>query len=261
MPYKTPKEFSDSNLKFIKLTEYNKDKHWFVVFIEYVILFQIEFSGYYNKINGKRRIFAAIAQTLWASGALVFLVPTIRFILGQRHEFSWEFSDSEIEKILGIGGLIALVFGANFIREMKDIHNKFDYLAKLFNEIVKLKPLDKLSLTEYNQREHLLACLAHDILTMNMWAHSSFRSVFKEVIEKAMIYESRNELHLLETRLINIAKDGITHSKAKKLIEDYLEFNMSKSDLAESLFNLFAKNTNDPTPPNVESIDKKAANG
>lgn len=258
MQYITPKEFSDSNLKSIKLTEYNKEKNWFVVFLECFFLFQFEFSGYYNRINGKLRIFSAAIQTFWASVALVILISFIKFAFHKDHEFSMTVDKLEIEKILGIAGLIALIFGANFIREMKDIHSKFDYLAKLFNDIVKIKPLEPLSLNEYNQREHLLTCLAHDILTMNMWAHSSFRAVFKEVIEKAVIYECRNELHLLETRLINIAKDGITHSRAKTLIEDYLEFNRSKSDLATSLHELFSNKNNDLNPHNVESIDKKS---
>jgi hypothetical protein len=145
--------------------------------------------------------------------------------------------------------VLLAIFGAAFYREMKDIHNKFDYLAKLFNDVVKTEPTISSGTPKentYHQREHLLACLSHDILIMNMWAHKSFKFLFKETLEKTVIYD-RLRTHgeassvLVISDLEKIADNGVSYSEARRLISDYLEYLRPKCDRPDHLFDNYNK--------------------
>lgn len=241
MPYKISKKFE--NLKHIKITKLHKDKFWLTTVVEHALLFQFGFTGYYNTIDSKRRIVSAMGQTIWAIIVLNLIRVIFNYIFVTNYHVSFKISNQlSYKNYAGIAGVVAAIFGANFIREMKDIHNKFDYLAKLFNDVIKIKPIQfkKINHQEYNQREHLAACLAHDILIMNMWAHRSFQGVFKDIFEKAIILDLYNKKQFSETTieemLNNIADHGIDLSEVKRLISNYVEHWRDESDKPETFF-------------------------
>lgn len=211
-----PKTYKD--LPNIKITSLYRDKNWLEVLVEFLFLGQSQWTGYYNSIGAKRRVIAALIQTGWS----ITLLATAGLTLLE--------SSKLIDKsnVVNACGIIAAIFGATFFREMKEIHSKWDYLAKTFNDIIKLPPPPKDGTTptdekKYSPRDHLAACLAHDILVMNMWAHRSFRAFFKEIIVKAVI--KRHEVNPTEItrQLEEIAKNGIDLRRVESLIQDYLE--------------------------------------
>ena len=213
MTYEKSKKFDD--LKKIKITNFRKEKHWFEKLVEILFLGQGEWTGYYNKIGAKQRVIAALVQTIWSASILVLFIYILK-------------DQSEKINIVNACGLMAAIFGAAFFREMKDIHNKWDYLAKTFNDIIKLNAND--DRLKYSQRDHLAACLAHDILTMNMWAHRSFRSFFKEILLKAVIGRHRSNPSEITRLMEEIAQNGITFESAESLVEDYLESVRAETD-------------------------------
>ena len=218
MTYKTPNKFN--SLPSIKINSYWAEKNPFEVIVEVIFLGQFELAGYYNRVGAKSRIITALIQCTWSSAALFAIGSTLDH---------YEIIRSNSESIVSICAVIGAIFGATYFREMKDIHNKWEYLSATFNEIVKVPPI-RHGLRKYNQREHLAACLAHDLLTMNMWAHRSFRSFFKEIVEKAIIHESSGDISNAIERLTSIAESGINYKDVKELISNYLEAQRPESD-------------------------------
>ena len=147
-----------------------------------------ECFGYKNKVSGPKRLFAAIFQTglgIAVSGIIISLL-----VVNLRINFSPS-APTQIDQqaFVSVCTVIATFLGAVFWREQSDLHQKWQYLADLFNRIVELHPPENDSV--YNMREHLLIGLAHDTLTMGMWAHRSFRTSFKEALERSIIFEKK----------------------------------------------------------------------
>ncbi len=212
-------------------------------FFEMVVLGHIESFGYFNKIGPKRRVLAALLQTLWS---MMFLgLATLCF-----HKF-WNNScecdrSIDLEGYIGFAALLAAIFGANFVRESRDVYSKFDYLAGVFNSIIQLDANKEiLEYNNANKREHLLGCLAHDLITMNMWAHRSFTGIFNEVIKKAVILDLHKNgvlgSHTLALKLEAIASHGINTDDAKDLISRYIEEFKPRSTTPEALFDHYMR--------------------
>ncbi|MDX9731668.1 MAG: hypothetical protein RBT63_07855 [Bdellovibrionales bacterium] len=216
MGYVSPPEFVV--LKQIRITNFRSEKNCVEKTVEMLFLGQGEWFGYYNKIGAKKRILAAFVQTFWAVLAVVGLAWGLGLFMPE--------SDDMKSSMVGI---LVAVFGATLWREMKDIYGKWDYLAKVFNDVVKTPPLKVrshqgvLNGGMYSIREHLAACLAYDILTMNMWAHRSFRKFFAEMLEKAIADKYMEQPHIVIDTLSSIAKDGIAFSEASGLLGGYIE--------------------------------------
>ena len=175
MNYIENESFKKSN--FIKVKNYRP--FWSLsTWIEGVLLLHYSCTGYFNEINAKKRIFAAIWQTFMATLAVFIIYDFFK---------NRCFFNSDPPNSMNIIAFISAIFGATFFREMKDIHNKFSYLAGIFNDIIKIDPIKNADNNSYNKREHLLSCLGHDILIMSMWSHKSFKSVFKDILEKAVL--------------------------------------------------------------------------
>jgi hypothetical protein len=224
MQTRTPQDFQ--KLDRIAINHFYEGKNLFEVLIENLVLGQVGVFGYYNHLGAKRRIVAAAIQTFWSVAAMYYLGEWMQgFEINPKQPIQPFY----IANILNACGLIAAIFGAAFFREMKDIHNKWDYLAKTFNDTIKLPPKYSDDLA-YNPRDHLSACLAHDILTMNMWAHRSFRAFFKEMLEKAVREKHKNNELEINNQLLSIAQNGIAFADADELITFYLESKRHSSD-------------------------------
>lgn len=224
MAYQVPDDYR--KLRKVKINRYLAEKNWFETRVEQIFLGQIELFGYYNRIGAKKRIGAAIVQTIWSSGILIGIAAALRWL----NESLFSAPVSVVHAL----ALVAAIFGAAFYREMKDIHNKWDYLAKTFNDVIKLPSESKSQSDEatvpYSQRDHLGACLAHDILTMGMWGHRSFRSFFLEVLEKAVALKIQHP-EKIQSQLEGIAASGIDFSLADEWISEYIESVRPKTDL------------------------------
>ncbi len=211
--YTSPPSFEA--LRFISIERVLQGKDSLEKFIEVVLLGQFELAGYYNRVSAKLRFFSALIQTIWATFFLVMLVKAVR-------QIGYTNLDDPLLNSVALCALISAIFGATYLREMKDIHNKWDYLARTFNDVIKLDTPTNTA-TTYSRREHLAASLAHDILVMNMWAHRSYRSFFKEILEKSVIYQCRGDHAKIHSRLTVIAAGKIDYVETQVLISDYLE--------------------------------------
>lgn len=228
--YQTPKPYL--NLCEIYIND-PPVKHW-----ETVFLGKSSLSGHWNNISGPKRILAAVIQTFWSALALT-LILVIGF---QFHRVD----DWKAEQPIGFLTLITGIFGATFYHERTTIHEKWQYLAATFNSILQIDPPagngSKSGIGKYSIREHMLACLAHDILTMEMWAHRSFRAAFKEALERAIIHSVKGNPVIAYGKLEQIAIYGIDYDVAKDLISDYIDALLPFEDRPEFLVNELNRN-------------------
>jgi hypothetical protein len=115
---------------------------------------------------------------------------------------------------MGLIAIIAGVFGATAIRERSAMHEKWRYLAELFNILIQTDPGQK--------RNHIEACLAYDILTMEMWAHKSFRYMFKEILFEALRAEGTYP-SLSGKQLEKKIENGIEYREAERVLAKLTE--------------------------------------
>ncbi len=219
-PYRSPKAFE--NQESIALKDY-KTK-W----IEKVFLGHVACFGYEHKISGKRRIIAALIQTLWGSFLLISLIVVSFWLLSHT---AWpvnlKLSSTEVgidqQSFSALILAIAAMFGAAFWREQKDMHEKWRYLADQFNRITEIKVDDPLSFcNEARRKEQLLVCLIIDCIVMGMWGHESFSATFKDVLEKATIYKYRGRLNDVETDLEKAANGSLSYDYVCETLYSYL---------------------------------------
>lgn len=141
-----------------------------------------------------------------------------------------------IGKIICLGGtsLIAIwgaVFAFIALLEVGSYYQKWRYLADLFNDVIKIDPevFWKRGKRNYSKREHLAACLASDIIRMEMWNHSSFFPFLKITLEKAVFVKSEFNESLFIQNLNNFLYDQ-SLDQIKEYIKFYIEWHCSHED-------------------------------
>lgn len=169
-------------------------------------------TGYYNYVSGTLRVLSSV----WSSLLLIFIVKgtlslIATFYIPLCKELASTFTFTFFAK------LYFSTVGVVYFFEVQKLYRKWDYLANLFNQVILVdRPPQKES---YSKRDHLLACYAHDVIILGMWAHDSFKNSFNEVFEKAVISKfgskSRQEIE-------KIIKNGIDESEAKSIIGEYI---------------------------------------
>lgn len=138
--------------------------------VEYFVLNRYSFFGYKNHVKSNLRIMSSFMLTIFISiSAVIF----IKVITGwEEHCFN-----------LSVKEIFTLFFGfllSSFIIERKSLYEKWMYLSGVFNKIVENECKD----VEAEDYTALRACLALDILDMEMWSHASFRGFFKGEVDK-----------------------------------------------------------------------------
>lgn len=175
----------NNNIKLNMNKQPNND--WFNPIFDKWFLGRSDSYGYYNKPSANLRLFAALHSTLLISiffALLAILANTFidsNLVAGSDGKPR---SETEINLILGFLGLW---FGM-FWKEKKDLHDKWKYLADLYNKFLQEPPINPNIPSKFSVREPLRVALALDCLVMGMWAHKSFYEVFEHVLIDAHLF-------------------------------------------------------------------------
>lgn len=179
---------------------------WF----EIVFLGRWPWFGYGNYISGSRRIFTGAFQTIFALVALYgcyWLAEKFGVIGGGVITDQ----DARMSMLLLVSG----IFAGTLFNEKSSLYSKWNYLAHAFNSALNLPEPTK---------AHAMACLAHDLIVMEMWAHRSFRAMFKDAVRDAICLEmSGKTTHAVSLELSRVAKNGISYDRALNIIGDLTE--------------------------------------
>ncbi len=173
--------------KFVRIIEIlpsiTKDPFgWFNEVFEVAILGKHEMCGYRNRVYANLRFIASLQFT--AILLLIFLLFMLPFLCIFVDKISKMKPDDLISIWMGTIITFGSICGGVFWKEKTSIHSKWQYLAGLYNEVIKTPhTIDE---KDYRKREILEIALSIDILKMDMWAHESFGVVFKDCLEAAI---------------------------------------------------------------------------
>ncbi len=199
------------------------------------LFFRLECFGHRNKAAGMPRVYQAMALALCLTSAGVLIVTVAGVILNDE-TFLYVLRNIDLSRTIGFGGSV-FVFAAAL--EIGSYYQKWKYLAELFNSVIKLeaKPVKTRYHDNYSQREHLAACLASDVVCMEMWNHRSFFPFLKETMEKAVLVEAGFDEAVFTMRLVKYTR-GIDDKELERVLSNYIEWNRPIADkigaLAES---------------------------
>jgi len=131
-----------------------------------------------------------------------------------------------------------IVFSTLFFFHMSNYYNKWRYLADLYNSLVMEKNITIQKNIEYN--------LLHDILTLNMQAHSSFRYTFNKFLLDHELIDAKIDDEIDYTKVIRKI-----YEKIFELESEMAEINEKASDIPEPKITIVFKVTAqvDDTPP------------
>jgi hypothetical protein len=129
--------------------------------IEYPLLNRYSFFGYKNSVRANPRIISSLLLT-WFATIIVMLAVDI---------FSIQLPGNMILALAGF-------FLSSFIIERKNIHDKWEYLANLYNNLIQM---------DYGFKRDVFECaLVLDLIQMEMWSHRSFHEIFEKVLLDSM---------------------------------------------------------------------------
>jgi hypothetical protein len=141
--------------------------------IERWVLLKRSPLGYWNNVNVNLRFLGSLI----ISATVTFVVVAADLL---------EIGSSKWSVL----STFSAIFAAIFWQERTAFYEKWKYLAELYNEVLKCKPyvigVEAVSSDVYSCRESLKIALAMDIVQMEMWSHSSFRSVFESCMIEAV---------------------------------------------------------------------------
>lgn len=177
--------------------------------LEKIFLGRFQWCGYENNPSNSLRLIASIIQTLWACLALWITTSIVLSITNNHIVIK---TDSAIVSITGV---IALILSACIVSERANLYAKFNYLALLFNDIIKVEIATP-------NLCHRVGCLAHDILVMEMWNHRSFNAAFNEALIWAVLVKHNYSLEIAVRDLNEYKIEGIKYEEAKELIAELI---------------------------------------
>lgn len=198
--------------------------------IEIGLFAKSDFTGYYNNVRANLRIFS--------SGFTAFIVLAIGFVIYMETmtfiEVDWWPSENPQTLIAGAIVSFFTLWTALFWNEKVSIHKKWEYLANLYNEILKTEPAiskPEIGYLPYQKRDLLVNALALDILQMEMWSHESYADLFYDSLEEAIrSIHDENHASFICSKL---PTSGIYRSDAKQYLLDHqqiiLKYSTTKS--------------------------------
>lgn len=188
--------------------------------IETAFLQKFDRNGYYNSCSGNLRLWATFVVACLVSGmALVFAGLAYGLCLhfgAAVLEVKFDFISLSAAAFVFTGFWIGL-----FWQEKSRIYSKWEYLAILYNDVIG-RPVTSRDM--YSERDILRIALAMDILKLEMWAHSSFDSVFKEILADAIHADLKLDKATAEEEVRHLCTTGIDRKRADKYLLDYQMF-------------------------------------
>lgn len=204
----------DDDRIFIRANSPDTPKKILENIIEYFLLLKTTRMGYRNSPSGNIRIIPTFWTTTFISAFLFCLFTALNklepaFIIGKK--------DQSLDEtyLLIVTSFMALWLGL-YWKEKKDLHEKWRYLAELYNQIISTPPGKVKS--QFSGRESLRVALALDLLTMGMWGHTSFNSIFEAVLVEA--YSHEHKVSHMEA-LGFLLENGIAFNDAEEYISRY----------------------------------------
>ena len=199
--------------KFIRVNK----KVTFKIFAEKLLLGRWDVLGYGNGLSGTMRMFAAGIQTIFGFAILlgVYFVLDSRGFFGPKPQSGPDVGSAFATNVATTTSVLILLFTGSFIHERANLYSKWRYLADLFNSIITLQN------ASLKHRDHILACHACDTLTLDMWAHESFRESFKLALRDAVRDKYKNDDLNYFNKLAEVARIGIGYEEALKLLGEH----------------------------------------
>lgn len=190
-------------------------------FVDTFLLCKIDFCGYRNKPNANLRLMSTFVVSI-IIGIVCFVATSA---LNQLELFFVTGTDADprSEKLITLGIASVGLWLGLFWKEKKDLHDKWHYLAVLYNEFIQQAPTQAKG-QQYSSRNSLRVSLANDLLLMGMWAHNSFYPLFECALVEAYLFD-QNGLDNLEWNytfaLKNLIASGISEKTANDLLQKY----------------------------------------
>ncbi len=193
---------------------------------------RFESMGYRSKVSAKARLAAGFAQGAVISIAAAGLIQAIYCVL---HYASSDHGAGDGWYLApDLGAISAFVIfavtatGALVWKQMSDVYARWHILSARFNAIP--------SHEKPGVRQYLFACVARDILELHMWAHETFRDVFKDALAMAVMIDCDYRQDGINLRLHSIAERGIEYDEATRLIGLLVELNRPPEYSPEEFF-------------------------
>lgn len=184
--------------------------------VEVLLLRKTDENGYFNSVKANLRLKATFWLAAWICIAAALATLGFAFLLvigGTDVKLGQPTFQNIFATMIGFIG----IWGGLFWREKTHIHKKWEYLAGLYNEVIKLPPS---TTGEYPTRDILLVALAQDTLKMEMWAHDSYAGLFRQTLERAIKTVSIPKTH--GTYVVGqLSTVGIPMSVAQQYLLDY----------------------------------------
>lgn len=174
--------------------------------IEYFILNRYSFFGYKNAVRANLRLFASLGLTFFVISFFSFIFSIFRI----------DETNGNTSNLTTLWMACAGLFLSSFILERRNLHEKWQYLASLYNSIIE---------ADLNRKFELEYAFAMDLIDMEMWSHRSFREMFTRLTIKAYPI-STDEFELTEKEILKVlTKQELNKQKA------YSYLNIAKINL------------------------------
>lgn len=224
-------------------------------FFEYIIFCRFSWFGYKSNPRVNLRFVSCVITSLWGVAAAItvssilsnYLYPSEnnqsigQNIMASIEPLEGRPQNNTINKLntspIVINHLTTLILSflgfssLLFWREKTSHYDKWKYLATLYNSYVTTPVTSDPSLQ--NNREILISSLALDLIDLDMWAHYSFRTFFKNILIKSMNKFNENPsnkpIYFDGTGTeINLSK-----TQARKVLQYYQHSCLPKTDFPE----------------------------
>lgn len=190
--------------------------------LERWILLKRTCFGYWNNVSSNLRLMLSAVLSL---SVLVVL-----------HQFG-VFNSYQSKEWLRLT-VFGAVFVTHFFHERSSYYEKWIYLANLYNEVLKAQPYvlgrEALSSNVYSYRHSLEVALVYDMVSMEMWSHSSFYPIFEVVLVDAL---KRKHSKNTNEEVKKIASQ-MTKSEVLKVLHDFqVEYlKMEKTSYSDNVY-------------------------
>lgn len=194
-------------------------------FVERFVLLKFSTFGYWNNVNANLRA----TSTLLISYGWTMLIFKFSYLI------NLDFDNEKDWKKLGVFGAI---FVAHYFHERTAYHQKWHYLASLYNEVLKASPFvtgkETLQEATYSYRESLELALAIDTVQMEMWSHDSFRSI----VEKWLILHQKGKYPQISNEDALIKASEKTKAESIKILIDIQKqaLKMAKDSYSDNVY-------------------------
>lgn len=188
--------------------------------IEIGFFAKLDATGYYNNVRANLRIISAGFTAAFVFTFGFWIYSSLAITLNP----SWPTSAESVIATSTIGFLT--LWTGLFWNEKVSIHKKWEYLASLYNEILRTDFAKK---SEYPKRALLENALALDILQLEMWSHESYAEFFRTALEEAIhVSRERSEADWI---CKGLSSKGILANEAKEYLLIHQEALLEKAEI------------------------------